>query len=143
LPRTQTDFAWQSWSELRGRRMHVYAYRVRPFRSKFHIEAPDQSIDLVSAYHGLVFIDSETHFVHRVTLLFDDIPLSFPIQEVSLMLDYGYSQIGDTIHLLPVQFEVRYRKGNQLVKNDVDYENYGKFNVLSAIKFWSPQANKQ
>jgi len=143
LPRTQAEFAWQAWSKLRARRMHVYAYRVRPFRSKFHIEGPEQSIDLVSAYHGLVYIDSETHFVHRVTLQFDDIPLSFRIQDVSLMLDYGYAQIGDTAYLLPLQFEVRYRKGNQLVKNDVDYENYGKFNVLSAIKFWSPQANKQ
>jgi len=143
LPRTQTGFVWQAWSEVRGRRMHVYAYRVRPFRSKFHIEALDRSIDLASAYHGLIFIDSETHFVHRVTLLFDDIPLFFPIQDVSLMLDYGYAQIGETVHLLPVQFEVRYRKGNQLVKNDVHYDNYRQFNALSAIKFRPQQASKQ
>ena len=143
LPRTQTAFAWQAWSKLRGRRMHVYAYRVRPFQSRFHIEAPEQSLDLVAAYHGLISIDSEKHFVHRVTLQFDDIPLSFPIQDVSLMLDYGYAPIGDTAHLVPLRFEVRYRKGNQLVKNDVNYDDYRKFNALSAIKFWSPQANKQ
>jgi len=143
LPRTQTEFAWQAWSKLRGRRMHVYAYRVRPFQSRFHIEAPEQSLDLVAAYHGLISIDSEKHFVHRVTLQFDDIPLSFPIQDVSLMLDYGYAPIGDTAHLVPLRFEVRYRKGNQLVKNDVNYDDYRKFNALSAVKVWSPQANKQ
>ena len=135
LPRTQTEFAWQAWAGLRGRRMNVYVYRVRPFRSKFHIEGPGQSLDLVAAYHGLISIDSEKHFVHRVTLQFDDIPRSSPIQDVSLVLDYDYARIGDTVHLLPLQFEVRYRKGSQLVKNDVDYLNYQKFNALSAIKF--------
>ena len=143
LPRTQTEFAWQAWSGLRGKRMNVYAYRVRAFRSKFHIEGPGQSLELAAPYHGLIFIDSEKHFVHRVTLQFDDIPLSFPIQDVNLMLDYDYARIGDTVHLLPLQFEVRYRKGNQLVKNDVDYLNYQKFNALSAIKTWSPEANQQ
>jgi len=143
LPQTQTEFAWQAWSALRGRRMNVYAYRVRPFRSTFHIEGPGQSLDLVAPYHGRISIDSEKHLVHRVTLQFDDIPLSFPIQDVSLLLDYDYARIGDTVHLLPLQFEVRYRKGNQLVKNDVDYFNYQKFNALSATKFWSPEANNQ
>jgi hypothetical protein len=141
LPRTQTAFTWQSWSALRGRKMNLYAYRVRPFRSRFHIEGPERSLDLVAAYHGVISIDNEKHFVHRVTLQFDDIPLSSPIQDVSLMLDYDYARIGDTVHLLPLQFEVRYRTGNQLVKNDVDYLNYQKFNTLSAIKFRSP-ANK-
>jgi hypothetical protein len=143
LPRTQTEFAWQAWSGLRGRRMSVYAYRVRAFRSRFHIEAPGQSLELAAPYHGLIFIDSEKHFVHRVSLQFDDIPLSFPIQDVNLMLDYDYARIGEAVHLLPLQFEVRYRKGNQLVKNDVDYLNYQKFNTLSSIKFRSPEANKQ
>ncbi len=142
LPATQTEFAWQAWAGLRGRRMNVYAYRVRPFRSRFHIEGPGQSLDLVAAYHGLISIDSEKHFVHRVTFQFDDIPLSSPIQDVSLMLDYDYARIGDTVHLLPLQFEVRYRTGNQLVKNDVDYLSYQKFNALTAVKVWSPEANK-
>jgi hypothetical protein len=143
LPRTQTEFAWQAWSGLRGRRMNVYAYRVQPFRSTFHVEGPGQSLDLVGAYHGLISIDSEKHFVHRVTVQFDDIPLSFPIQDVSLMLDYDYARIGDAVRLLPLQFEVRYRNGNQLVKNDVDYLNYQKLNTQSAVKSWSPEANKE
>lgn len=143
LTRTRTEFAWHSWSGLRGRKMNVYAFRVRPFRSRFHIEGPGQSLDLVAAYHGLISIDSEKHFVHRVTLQFDEIPLSSPIQDVSLMLDYDYARIGDTVRLLPLQFEVRYRRGNQLVKNDVDYLNYQKVSALAAIKLWSPEVNKQ
>jgi hypothetical protein len=143
LPQTQTEFAWQAWSRLRGRRMNVYAYRVRPFRSTFHIEGPGQSLDLVAAYHGLISIDSEKHFVYRVTLQFDDLPLSFPIQDMRLMLDYDYARIGDAVHLLPLQFEVRYRKASRLVKNDVDYDNYQKFTAPSAIKFWPPEPNKQ
>ena len=146
LPGTQTEFVWQSWSKLRGGKMNVYAYRVRPFRSSFHIEAPEQSLDLVAAYHGLISIDRGKHFVHQVTLQFDDIPPSLPIQDVSLMLDYDYARIGGTVHLLPLKFELRYRKGSQVFKNEVDYDNYRRFNAPSTpvgagfLQLWHRQS---
>ena len=70
------------------------------------------SIDLVAAYHGLIFIDSRKHFVHRITLHADGIPPSFPVQDVSLALDYEYTRIGEGEYLLPLTFELRSREGN-------------------------------
>jgi hypothetical protein len=143
LPRTETEFAWQDWFTLRGRRMHIYGYRVHALKASYHIEVPDQSLDLVTAYHGLIFIDSENHYVHRITLQADEIPPSFPIQDISLALDYDYNRIGDADYLLPRQFELLSREGSRLVRNDVEYDNYRKFSNVSARTYSAPDAVKK
>ena len=142
-PDTETEFSWQNWFTLRGRRMHVYSYRVALSKSNYHIKVPLEKLDLVTSYHGLVFIDALRHMVHRVTLHPDGIPPSFPIQDVSLALDYEFNRIGDADYLLPLQFELRSREGKLLVKNDVDYDNYRKFTADSNITFGPPGAVKK
>lgn len=134
-PETETEFDWQNWFTLRGRKMHVYSYRVQASKSNYHIKVFTQKLDLVTAYHGLIFVDERKHMVHRITLHPDGIPPSFPIQDVSLALDYEYNRIGDADYLLPLQFELRSREGRLLVKNDVDYDNYRKFAAESNITF--------
>jgi hypothetical protein len=137
-PETAADFTWQTWFTLRGRKMHVYAYRVAADKSEYHVMVRQLSKDLVTAYHGLIFIDDRKHFIHRITLHADGIPPAFPIQDVSLMLDYDYTRIGDADYLLPLTFELRSREGNVLVKNDVDYDDYRKFTADSNLRFGDP-----
>ncbi|HUA17486.1 MAG TPA: hypothetical protein VMB25_01995 [Bryobacteraceae bacterium] len=134
-PETEAEFSWQGWFTLRGRRMHVYSYRVAKDKSDYHIVMPNDHIDLVAAYHGLVFIDERKHYVHRITLHADGVPPDFPVQDVSLALDYEYTRIGDADYLLPLTFELRSREGKSLVKNDVDYDQYRKFGADSSITF--------
>jgi hypothetical protein len=143
LPQTETEFVWQDWFTLRGKRMHVYGYRVRAFKSSYRVEVPEKSLDLVTGYHGLIFIDSEHNRVHRITLHADEIPLTFPIQDISLTLDYDYTHIGDADFLLPLRFELRSREGVQLIRNYVEYDNYRKFNVVSVITYGSQDASKK
>jgi hypothetical protein len=134
-PETGTEFTWQTSFTLRGRKMHVYAYRVAADKSDYHVVVPEQGRDLVTAYHGLIFIDERTHFIHRITLHADGIPPAFPIQDVSLMLDYEYTRIGATSYLLPLTFELRSREGRVSIKNDVDYDEYRKFTADSSVSF--------
>jgi hypothetical protein len=134
-PVAATEFHWQTWFTLRGEKMNVYAYHVTAANSDYHIVVAGQSVDLVTAYHGLIFIDDRRHFVHRITLHADGIPPAFPVQDVSLMLDYEYTRIGDADYLLPLTFELRSREGKVLVKNDVDYGNYRKFTADSSVRF--------
>jgi hypothetical protein len=134
-PVAATEFHWHAWFTLRGQKMHVYAYSVTAAKSDYHIVVPGQAEDLVTAYHGLIFIDDRDHFVHRITLHADGIPRAFPVQDVSLMLDYDYMRIGDADYLLPLAFELRSREGKVLVKNDVDYDNYRKFTADSSVHF--------
>jgi hypothetical protein len=139
-PVAATEFHWQTWFTLRGQKMHVYAYHVVAAKSDYHIVVAGQSADLVTAYHGLIFIDDRRHFVHRITLHADGIPRAFPVQDVSLMLDYDYTRIGDADYLLPLTFELRSREGKALVKNDVDYDNYRKFTADSSVRFGDSDA---
>jgi hypothetical protein len=134
-PETAAEFHWQTWFTLRGRKMHVYAYHVAASKSDYHVVVPEQAKDLVAAYHGLIFIDDRKHFIHRITLHADGIPPAFPIQDVSLMLDYDYTRIGDADYLLPLTFELRSREGNVAIKNDVDYNEYRKFTADSSLSF--------
>jgi hypothetical protein len=138
-PETETQFSWQNWFTLRGRRTHVYSYRVAVSKSNYHIKIPLRRLDLVTGYHGLVFIDDHRRQVHRITVHPDGIPASFPVQDVSLALDYQYTRIGEEDYLLPLQFELRSREGNLLVKNDVDYDNYRKFTADSNVTFGPPK----
>lgn len=137
-PATAATFNWQTWFTLRKHKMHVYAYQVALAKSDYHVMVPEQHKDLVTAYHGLIFIDDEAHFVHRITLHADGIPPAFPIQDISLMLDYEYTRIGNSDYLLPLTFELRSREGNVRIKNDVDYDQYRKFTSESSLTYTAP-----
>jgi hypothetical protein len=134
-PVSAAEFHWQAWFTLRGQKMHVYAYQIAKANSDYHIVVRGQAIDLVTAYHGLIFVDDRRHFIHRITLHADGIPPAFPVQDVSLMLDYEYTRIGDADYLLPLNFELRSREGRVLIKNDVDYDSYRKFTADSTLTF--------
>lgn len=137
-PDANTHFSWERFYNLRGRRMNVYSYRVETSKSDYHIVVPIKKLDLVTSYHGLVFIDEEKHDIHRITLHADGIPADFPVQEVGLVLDYAYTRIGDADYLLPLEFELRSREGPRLIKNDVTYDGYRKFGADTTITFDSP-----
>ena len=94
----------------------------------------------MAGYHGLIFIDDARHFVHRITLHADGVPPDYPVQDVSLILDYEYTLIGNAEYLLPLQFELRSREGSHLIKNDVTFEDYRKFGADTTIKFGAPDA---
>lgn len=115
--------------------MNVYSYSVPATGSDYHIVVPGKKLDLVTAYHGLIFIDDQKHFVHRITLHADGIPPEFPVQEVGLVLDYDYMRIGNSDYLLPLEFELRSREGAVLIKNDVTYDGYRKFDADTNITF--------
>ena len=132
LPQTKTEFVWQGWVTLRGQPMHAYSYYVRPFRSQYHFELPEASLDLTTAYHGMVFIDDRNHFVHRITLFADDIPASASIRDVSFTLDYDYTRIGKTDYMLPLQFEFRLRVRQNLTSNVVDFHAYAQIDAVSS-----------
>jgi hypothetical protein len=138
-PDAEASFTWQNWFTLRGRKMQVYAYRVPVSNSNYHLIVPEKALDLKAGYHGLIFLDSRKHFVHRITLHADGIPPGYPIQDVSVVLDYEYSRIGDSDYLLPLEFELRSRQGTRWVKNNVAYEDYRKFGADSSITFGRDQ----
>lgn len=140
-PRTQAQFQWSRWATLRGKRAHVYEYRVAQPNSEWSITyGQDRSLRVVPGYRGLVYVERDTNMVLRLTLDAQEIPPSFPVQQATTTLDYDYSKIGDHEFLLPLKAVVRMRSDKYLTKNDVEFRRYQKFSADAKVSFDTPAA---
>ena len=135
---TATRFQWERWATLRGKRTHVFSYRVAQPRSQWRISY-ERSQNLYPAYHGLIYADRDTLMVMRVTLEAESLPPSFPIQEASTVLDYDYTDISGAEYMLPLKAVVRMREGKFLVKNESEFRLYRKFAAEATITFETPE----
>jgi len=133
-PKTHTRFEWDHWATLRGRRAYVFAYRVAQLNSEWHINWQREQ-DIVTGYHGLLYVDKATTTVLKITLEAEDIPAAFPVQEARTTLDYDFQRIGDRDYLLPLKAVVRMRHSHFLTKNEMEFRLYRKFSAEAAITF--------
>lgn len=132
-PRTQARFEWARWGTLRGRRMHVFAYEVPLERSDWSVSYEKRGVKV--GYKGLVYVDRETMAVMRLSFEAADLPLSFPLQEARLTLDYDYVTIAGSEFILPLKSTMRLRSGKHLFKNDTEYRMYNRFGAEATITF--------
>lgn len=133
-PQSEAEFRWERWATLRGRRAHVYRYRVPKHRSRWNI-VYEKTISITPAYHGLVYVDRDNHSVMRLTLAAEGIPPSFPVQEANTTLDYDSTEISGLKFILPLKAVVRMRSGKFLSKNEVEFRMYRKFTADTVITF--------
>ena len=137
-PETQARFRWERWATLRGKRAHVFSYRVSKPKSKWRIDY-ERRLDITPAYQGLIYVDRDTEMVMRITLEAEDIPADFPIQQASSVLDYDYTEIAGQQHMLPLKAVVRMRENKFLVKNEVEFRLYRKFAAEATVTFETPE----
>lgn len=137
-PETEAEFRWERWATLRGRRMHVFFYRVRQSRSRWHVMYEHKQ-EIVPGYTGLVYVDRDSHAVMRITLDAENIPPSFPIQQAGSVLDYDHAEISGQQFILPLRAVVRLRVARNLSKNEVEFRMYRKFGAEATIKFETPE----
>jgi hypothetical protein len=140
--KSHARFNWERWATLRGKRTHVFAYRVAQPNSEWRISY-ERRLEIIAGYRGLIYVERDTNMALRITLEAEDIPPSFPVQQASTMLDYDYSQIGERDYLLPLRALIRMRDGKILTKNDVQFRLYRKFATDAVITYDTPQALSQ
>lgn len=136
-PETEAAFTWHRWTTLRGRRAHVFSYRVAQPKSKWRLSYQRQ-LEILTAYRGLVYVDAEIPMVLRITLEAVDVPPTFPIQQASTVLDYDFIEIAEQQYVLPLRAVVRMREGRLLAKNEVEFRLYRKFGADTVITFDTP-----
>jgi hypothetical protein len=139
-PETHTQFSWDHWGKLRGRKTYVFAYDVQQEFSKYHVEADDDKLSIVPAYRGLVYIDEDTKMVVKIVMTPYDMPSTFPIREISSSLDYDLETIGDQQFMLPLKSVLTSKRARQMTRNDIEFRLYRKFGTESTIKFETPDA---
>ena len=136
-PETHTQFSWDHWGKLRGRKTYVFAYDVQQEFSKYHVEADDK-LSIVPAYRGLVYIDEDTKAVVKIVMTPYDMPSTFPIHDITSSLDYDLETIGDMQYMLPLKSVLTSKRDRQMTKNDIEFRLYRKFGTESTIKFETP-----
>jgi hypothetical protein len=134
-PSSDAHFEWQRWATLRGRRMHVFSYRILKPYSKYSIHDDQSGQTVVPGYHGLVYADGQTLRVMRITMECDDIPASFPVQEAVEIMDYDFATISGEKFLLPLKADLRFRAARAQVWNEIEFRLYRKFTADAAISF--------
>jgi len=137
-PETNTDFEWDHWATLRGRRMYVFSFRVDPSRSKYSIYDGDTRRTIIAGYHGLIYVDRDTLTVMRWKLDCDHIPSDFPIKNVQQDVNYDFVKIADSQYVLPLKSEVRSSRGKYLSWNETEFHLYRKFAADTTITFDEP-----
>jgi hypothetical protein len=133
-PGTRARFDWERWATLRGRRTHVFTYRVPKETSKWQI-VYERSQAVKPAYSGLIYVDRDTQAIMRITLEAQDLPLSFPVQQATTTLDYDFQKISAGEYVLPLKAVIRMRSGKLLVKNEVEFRMYNRFGAEATITF--------
>ena len=112
LDSSQTEFHWKETDELGTGTLQVFEYKVAKANSSFTIV--DMGNHLITVgFHGLVFIDNATHSTRRVTLVADDIPLTFLTHSTSMAVDYDNVMIGTHDYLVPLSAQVSLLQGKQ------------------------------
>lgn len=136
-PQTQTQFDWERWATLRGKRMYVFSFHVSQPNSDYSIYHGPTGRTIVAGYHGLVYADAETKQIMRIKMDCEGLE-GFPINQVSLTLDYAPTRISDQDFVLPMAAEVRSREGRALGKNVMQFSLYRKFSSEATITFDTP-----
>lgn len=137
-PQTQTEFGWERWVSLGGKRTYVFHFRVAKQAYSIHHEGSKRTI--VTGFHGLIYANRDTKMVMKVKLECDDIPADFPIQSVALELNYDTIDISGQQFVLPLLSEVHSREGKLLSWNEVSYHSYHKYSADASISFETPDA---
>jgi VWFA-related protein len=126
-PASKADFQWQETDAIGSNTLQVLAYRVTPDNSSWGLAGND-NWKLYPGFHGLLYIDSATRSVRRITLEADNLPRDFSIHAASIMVDYDYVAIGAHDYLMPIRGTVSLRQGKKEgVLNEIEFRDYKRY----------------
>jgi hypothetical protein len=136
-PHSRTNRAWDHWTLLRSRPAHVYAFAIAAENSPYQITSGTSRREnrVTVGQHGYLYIDAATRMVVRVTAIADQFPQDFDVQNVNLMLDYGFTDVGGSQYLLPLHTETTLSAPPFHHRNEADFLAYRKFSADATISY--------
>ncbi|MFM2123759.1 MAG: hypothetical protein RL328_210 [Acidobacteriota bacterium] len=136
-PDSRTEFRWDRWATLRGRRTHVFEFRVLQRYSKYLISDRESGREMVAGYRGLIYADPETKMVMRIKFDAEGLQ-NFPINRVSLDLNYDFVTISGRQYVLPLKAELQSAAGAYGSRNEVEFRRYERFSADATIIYDVP-----
>ena len=137
IPNSHAEFQWDHWTHLRKRPIQVYSYRIKVETSHYKLVFGSGSVrdEVVVGLEGMVYLDSETNSIVRLTNRAVDIPIDFQVRQSVTVLDYAPQDVGGKQYVLPLHAEVRMGTGYIHTKNEVTFSGFHKFQGESTITF--------
>ncbi len=140
-PSAKAKFTWKESDILDGQPVQVYAFQVALANSNFDLTGLNNRQHAV-AFHGLVYLDTATRSVRRISVDADDIPEILQVRASSMSVDYSWISINNHDYLLPIRGAVSLREGkHQAVLNEFEFRNYRRFG--SQIRILSKEESKK
>lgn len=132
-PSAKASFTWKESDVLDGQPVQVFAFKVDQANSNFDLTGLNNRQHAV-AFHGLVYLDTATRSVRRISIDADDIPDNLQVRASSISVDYGWITINSHDFLLPIRGAVSLREGkHQAVLNEFEFRNYRRFGAQIRI----------
>lgn len=137
-PSAKADFKWKETDSLGSGTVQVFDYRVARADSVFSVTGMNNRQVMVG-FHGLVFLDSATRNVRRITMVADNLPADFPTHATSIAVDYDYVVINSHDYLMPISAEMSLRQGrHEAILNTIEFRNYRRFGSNVKILGFNP-----
>lgn len=136
--KSRTNRSWDHWTLLRSRPTYVYTFAIATANSDYQITSGTSRSDeerVRVGQHGYVYIDDSTKMVVRLTAIADDFPQDFSVQQVNLMLDYDFVNVGGARYLLPLHSETTLSASPIKHRNETDFLSYRKFSADTTITY--------
>jgi hypothetical protein len=136
LPSSKTDFQWKETDALStGGTVQVLSYHIARENSTWGLEG-DANWKVYPTFHGLIYIDSATKGVRRITMEADDLPRDFLIHAATFTADYDYIAIGTHDYLMPVRATFSMKEGKrETVLNEMEFRNYRRYGSKVSIRY--------
>ena len=141
-PQSEAWFTWSRWETIRGKRLAVFDYTVDKQHSTLSLSLSDLARAIVP-YRGSVYADPATGAIWRITDTAYDIPSKLMTQEISRTIDYDEIPIGEKRYLLPVEATVSALLETRKIRNEMEFQDYRKFEADAAITFGSVEPHSQ
>ena len=139
-PSAKAKFTWKESDVLDGQPVQVFAFQVASANSNFDLTGENNRQHAVG-FHGLVYLDTATRSVRRISIDADDIPDNLLVRSTSISVDYSWITINSHDYLMPIRGAVSLREGkHQAVLNEFEFRNYRRFG--SQIRILSKEESK-
>ena len=131
---SKTRFEWSRWDTQNGRRVAVFALRLRSEDSELPFSNNRGSV--MVGLHGSMFVDPATDAVLRLEFQLE-VPPGPPLEvrDSSFDLDYGPVTIAGQEFFLPVRTVAQMRNASGIARNETEVVRYQKYSADSSVTF--------
>jgi VWFA-related protein len=131
--KVQTSGTWQAAAEIAGTSTQIFQFDVKRKNSEFQVVA-QQHQSILAAYRALLYVDSNTFAVRRISVEAQDLPADFPVQESRVTVDYDYVSLSGQDYLLPSHATLLVKqRGKPTRRNEIRFQDYRRYGAQSSL----------